>query len=127
MQSMTMSSRQGATGSGKPTSICGRDRRFSSELRWEKENPNNINVTRELAERCKYPEGGDWETLASQAKKDKDRRRHRTREAATKSETQGEDFAQLRKAEAAVRKTRSGEEPHRLSRLTELLKARAHG
>ena len=66
------------------------------------------NVTRQVVERCKYPEAGNWETPAREARNDKEQRTRRVRETAEQSESQSEEAAQPKKAQSAVRKTTSG-------------------
>ena len=66
------------------------------------------NVTRQVVERCKYPEAGNWETPAREARNDKEQRTRRVRETAEQSESQSEEAAQPKKAQSVVRKTTSG-------------------
>ena len=54
------------------------------------------------------PEGGDWEYPAREAKLEKARRKRVMEDVRNEMEAHTEEAAQLKKAEAAVRKTRSG-------------------
>ena len=67
-----------------------------------------INTVREIAETCKYPEGGNWETPERQAKLEKARRKLVMEDVKNQMEAQSEETAQFKKAQAAVRKTRGG-------------------
>ena len=56
-------------------------------------------------ERRKYPEADEWQTPARDARNDKEQRTRRMREVEEQGEPLSEKAAQLRRAQAAVRKT----------------------
>ena len=67
-----------------------------------------INAVREVADRCKYSEGGDSETLARQPQLEKVKRQLVMEDVRNQMETQTEEAAKLKKAQAAVRNTGPG-------------------
>ena len=49
------------------------------------------NTAREVAKKCEYPEGGDWETPAQEAKLEKTRSNRKMDDARNKMEAQTEE------------------------------------